>query len=304
LSEQITMLDESLAKVGVTFPRRAKQLVNKQRAYWLDETHTTIVLLSADALDAKTDETVIDYTKDTKPAAGEDDTPAAKEEAISTLRERYEAFLAEGKSEDEAIDILLNDARNTEGLPGGERKKSLVMDAYRDSEKTVLRSSAVELIRKSRRRTRELHTAFSSVLWLGTALLYFGTSFLFGYTAINLNPSEMSWTWLIFIIAALAECCTEVFFCRKELAVLKENIDLRQMNPVHKRDMDLHAYKRKLMHKIQIMYSAATWLPILLAYFACGYVFHAWGTAWIIFALGAFCELFRNFMTKLKKKAE
>jgi len=45
MEQQITVYNEHLAAVGMTFSRRAKQLVNKQRAVWTDETRGAIRLL-------------------------------------------------------------------------------------------------------------------------------------------------------------------------------------------------------------------------------------------------------------------
>ncbi len=43
--QRITVINDGGAKIGMTFPKRAKQLINKQRAFWRDETHTAIRLL-------------------------------------------------------------------------------------------------------------------------------------------------------------------------------------------------------------------------------------------------------------------
>ena len=43
--EQLTVYDENGAQVGMTFPKRARQLINKQRAVWNDDSHTSIRLL-------------------------------------------------------------------------------------------------------------------------------------------------------------------------------------------------------------------------------------------------------------------
>jgi len=44
--QQVTVYDENGAAVGMTFPKRAKQLISKQRAVWHDETHTAVQLLA------------------------------------------------------------------------------------------------------------------------------------------------------------------------------------------------------------------------------------------------------------------
>ena len=175
--------------------------------------------------------------------------------------------------------------------------KSIIKDAYRDEASVVLRSSPYEIIKKSKKRTRELHTAFSIVLWSGATILYIIVNYLTGNTSFTLNPAEISETWLIFIFAALIECMVEIFFCRKELAVLNENIDLRQINPawVKDGDLDLRGYQKSLMRKIRVMSSAVMWIPLVLVFFIGGYMFNLWGVLWIIFLFGLFIEFLFNF---------
>ena len=43
--QQLAVYNESGVQVGMTFPKRARQLINKQRALWHDDTHTSIRLL-------------------------------------------------------------------------------------------------------------------------------------------------------------------------------------------------------------------------------------------------------------------
>jgi len=46
--QQVAVFDKSGAQVGKTFPKRAKQLVSKQRALWHNDEHTAIFLLPED----------------------------------------------------------------------------------------------------------------------------------------------------------------------------------------------------------------------------------------------------------------
>jgi TRAP-type C4-dicarboxylate transport system permease small subunit len=249
--------------VGLTFPRRAKQLVAKDKATWFNDEHTAILLSAA------------------KPEI-QDKTEGAD------IMEKAKA----------AIEV---EATTELATP----KKSIIKDAYRDTESKVLASSPIEIIKKSKKRTRELHNAFSLVLWAGAALIYFVSNYFLGNSfKLSTDLSLLSPTWLIFVVASIIECSAEIFFCRKELAVLIENIDLRQINPANKtEDIDLHSYKNQLTRKIRIMSSAAVWLPVTLCYFLTGYIYNAWLTAWVLFVLAAFSELVRNFITKLKSNA-
>lgn len=250
MNEQIVIKDENNARIGIVFPRRAKQLVQKRKARWLDEAHTEIMLMP----------------------------------------EETGGIMADMKTDNPVNEL--------------KEKKSIIKDAYRDSPSVVLSSSPIEIIKKSKRRTRELHAAFSAVLWVGAALFYFGLSYLLGYTNWTWKVNELSWTWLVFAFAALIECGAEIYFCKKELDVLNENIDLRQVNPSKGGDFDLFKYKKKLTGKIRIMSSATLWIPLTIVYFTCGYAFGLWNVAWLVFAFAVFFELVMNFMRKLKKSAD
>jgi len=50
--QQLAVYDESGTQIGMTFPKRARQLINKQRALWNDDTHTSIRLVPDSAEDA------------------------------------------------------------------------------------------------------------------------------------------------------------------------------------------------------------------------------------------------------------
>ena len=241
--QQIIVNDENHVKIGNTFPRRAKQLVSKQKAKWLDTAHTEIILMPTETKGTKTNTDVISLTD------------------------------------------------------------KIVKEEYRDSESVILRSSPLEIIKKSKRRTRELHTAVSLVLWVSAAIVYLLLNFILGNTNFTLNPAELSSTWLIFVFAALFECLLEVYFCNKELDVLNENIDLRQINPLKKDgDLDLFAYQKKLKFKIRLMQSAAIWIPLVLIFFLSGYLFGIWGVTWIVFLFGLLFEVLLNLIRKLKQK--
>ena len=262
MKPKIIVYDEERVKVGTTYPRRAKQLVSNLKAKWLDESHSAIELLP----------------------------PTANVEGGITMNGGGCAVEAT-KSEDS----------NTQELSEGiSKKKSIILDVYRDDVEEVLRSSPFEIIKKSKRRTRMLHISFSAVLWSGTLLVFFVVNHLLGYRDFTLNPRAMSGTWLIFVFAALIECAAEIFFSRKELSVLGESIDLRQINP-NNDDLDLHGYKRALTRKIRIMSSAVIWIPLALFFFLSGYIFGNWGIVWIVFSFGVFVEFLMHFIRKLKK---
>jgi len=230
------------------------------------------------------------------------DIKKIKDAFMANTNKKYEELIADGMDKDYAIEQIAKDADEvTRVIKGLTKEKSIVKDAYRESAGVILRSSPFEIIKKSKRRTRELHLAFSLFLWASAAILYIITNQLLGYTEIALNPAEMSWTWLIFIIASLIECSAEIYFCRKELDVLNENIDLRQIDPARGDDLDLRGYQKKLTRKIRIMSSAVLWIPLILIFFTGGYMFNIWGVAWIVFLFGLFAELLVNFIKKLRK---
>jgi len=262
MKPQIIVYDGKRIKVGTTYPRRAKQLVSNSKAKWLDELHSSIELLPPTAnVEGGLAMNGGSYAIETTKCGGSDTQE-----------------IAEGTS----------------------KKKSIILDVYRDDAEEVLRSSPFEIIKKSKRRTRMLHISFSAVLWSGTLLVFFVVNHVLGNRDFTMNPREMSGTWLIFVFAALIECATEIFFSRKELSVLSENIDLRQINPNHD-DLDLRGYKSALNRKIRIMSSAVVWIPLALFFFLSGYIFGNWNIVWIIFSFGVFVEFSMHFIRKLKK---
>ena len=73
LVQQLAVYDESGAQIGMTFPKRARQLINKQRALWHDDTHTSIRLLPDSKEDAPMDEYLDDDMDETPGPSGSDD---------------------------------------------------------------------------------------------------------------------------------------------------------------------------------------------------------------------------------------
>jgi len=266
MKPQIIIYNENRTKIGATYPRRAKQLVSNSKAKWLDDSHKAIEML-----------------------------PLAANAEGGIEMDVDKIYAIEGAENGD------RDAQKpTDGIS---RKKSIIMDVYRDDVDEVLRSSPFEIIKKSKRRTRMLHISFSAVLWSGALLVFLAVNQFLGYTNFTLNPREMSGTWLIFVFAALIECAVEIFFSRKELAVLNENIDLRQVNP-NNDDLDLRGYKKRLTRKIRIMSSAVIWIPLTLFFFLSGYVFGNWDIVWIVLLFGVFLEFLMLFIRRLRKVKE
>lgn len=227
----------------------------------------------------------------------------SKRRAAWSDQSHSEIILMPLKTEGVKVEQTMN-RQECKAIPIARMKdNSIIKNAYREDADVILSSTPVEIIKRSKRRTRELHAAFSVVLWSGAAILYVIVNYLIGNRTFTVNPAEVSWTWLIFVFAALIECAVEIFFCRKELAVLDENIDLRQINPNKKdSDLDLRAYQKSLTRKIRIMSSAVMWIPLVIIFFIGGYAFDLWGVLWIIFLFGLFVEFLLNFMKKLRKE--
>ena len=301
--QQIVVNDENQVKIGNTFPRRAKQLVNKKRAKWLNKAHTEIVLMPTEIGGTemvKEISAIADKLFEDAPQNSE--TNDVKQEFSINLNKKYEDLIAGGMDREKAIDKIIQDVGNTnQFVKSLSKEKSLVKDAYRDSAIVVMRSSPIEIIKKSKRRTRELHTAVSLVLWTSALILYLVGNYLCGNRYITLNPTEISSSWLIFIFAALIECILEIYFSRKELDVLNENIDIRQINPLKGGDIDLIGYKQKLMFKIRLMFSAVIWIPLALVFFISGYISQMWNIVWVVFLFGIFFEVLQNLIRTLKK---
>ena len=123
--------------------------------------------------------------------------------------------------------------------------EGLFLDQYRDKPEVVVEKSPDELIKKSKRQTRVFHFLASVFLWVCATILYAGINIAQGRTKFTLDPSNWRGYEAIFIFAAIIECLLGYFFSGKELKVLNENIDLRELDPKNN-ESELRAYKRKL----------------------------------------------------------
>jgi len=303
MKPQIIIYDHNHVEVGTTYPRRAKGLIGKSKAQWLDGLQNAIIMSPPSSGGIEMDKDLKSLTDRLFEEADQtNDITDIKDEFMETIHKKFEALVAEGMNKGDAIKKLEMETGDIKRLVKGfSREKSFVKDAYREDVDVIMRSSPFEIIKKSRTRTRELHMAFSAVLWSGTLLVYLAVNFFIGNTQFTIDPGHLSATWLIFVVAAIIECSVEIYFSGKALDVLNENIDLRQINPNWDGDMDLWGYKKKLMRKIRIMSSAVTWIPLVLLFFI-GVYLH-WPLIWIVFlfGFGIFLELLMNFIRKLKK---
>jgi len=141
-----------------------------------------------------------------------------------------------------------------------------IKNMYRDHPADVRESNPFEIIKKSKQRTRKFHIIFSLIMWTSFILIYAVWNLSHGYTTIMFNPSNWHGFELIFVFAALIECIVEIFFCRKELAVLSENIIIREIDPKFC-DFDLRGYKERLNDKILLMVLIAIVLIIVIGIF-------------------------------------
>jgi len=331
LKPQITIYNEDHVEVGATFPRRAKQLVNSSKARWTDASRQGIIMLvdkeAADAeekiwvmnpeVNAIINELInklfadIPQTNDINSSdihnddinhrdININDINAIKKELAIIMGKALEDLLAEGIDKDRAIAKIEGEYWDVQKIiKGFSREKSIVKDAYRENVSVVMRSSPFDIIKRSKKQTRMLHIAFSAVLWTGALLVYLVANYFLGNMYFTLDPERLSGTWLIFIFALLIECSVEIYFSKKELEVLSENIDLRQINPNHRGDMDLRGYQKRLIRKISVMTHAVVWIPLVLLFFIAGYSFDRWNVIWMLLLLGVFVELLLHFMRRL-----
>jgi len=264
LKPQIIIYNEDHVEIGATFPRRAKQLVNSSKAKWTDASRKAIIMLAA------------------------------------TMSEQYEDLLAEGIDKDRAMAKIEGEYWDVqEMIKGFSREKSFVKDTYRENVSVVVRSTPFEIIKRSKKQTRVLHITFSAVLWSGALLIYLIVNYLLGNMYFTLDPERLSGTWLIFAFALLIECSVEIYFSKKELEVLSENIDLRQINPNNRGDLDLRGYQRRLTRKIRVMTHAVVWIPLVLLFFVVGYSSGRWNIIGIVLLFGVFVELLLHFISRL-----
>ena len=72
--DQLAVFDEKGTQIGMTFPKRARQLVSKQRAIWQDDAHTSIRLLPETKEEAAAMDEFLDDSFDESPGlSGSDD---------------------------------------------------------------------------------------------------------------------------------------------------------------------------------------------------------------------------------------
>jgi len=127
-----------------------------------------------------------------------------------------------------------------------------VMSKYREEPEVIMTIPSDEIIRNSRKQTRTFHVAVSFMLWVTTAIIYFGWNLVIGNLSFTLNPANWSGFEFLFLFAGVIECCIEIFFCRKELAVLQDHIDQREIDPKY-HDHGLRDYQHRLNGKITLM---------------------------------------------------
>jgi len=137
--------------------------------------------------------------------------------------------------------------------------------------KESLGGSASEIIRVSKKATRKLHVLMSLSLWGSAAVIYFVVNYLAGNREWGLNPAYWSGYEFLFLGAAFIECLIEIFFCRKERAVLNDNIDLREIDPKDI-DTELRDYKDDLENKIRFFAFLATAFLIAFTFFVVRFV--------------------------------
>ena len=127
-----------------------------------------------------------------------------------------------------------------------------VTGMYREEPQKVMTLSSDEIIRNSRKQTRKLHLTVSLMLWGITAIIYFGWNLTVGNLGFSLNPADWSGYEFLFIFAGIIECVIEIYFCKKELAVLQDHIHQREIDPKY-HDYGLREYQTKLAGKITMV---------------------------------------------------
>jgi|GEM_PF-1668715 len=307
----IVIYDEALGQIGTTFPRRAKALIKSGRAKWKNEKEDAIILFTALAKYERQDEA--DHEDDIMDLIDgdvrkminrvfaavpiSDDITQIKQDCMTRMTTKLSYLIADGMNREMALTQL---AEESEGMRNQvqvlKKKPTRITKAYRDEPGAVIKRAPIDIIKQSKKGTRHLHILASIILWTSTLVLFHLMNQLLGYTRLQLNPARMSWTWLIFIGGGFLECLIELVFSRKELEVLSETIDLRQINPHKSGDLDLKAYRRRLIKKIRIMTSCVVWIPLVLMYFISGYAFRAWSIAWLLIVPGALFEVFMQYV--------
>ena len=147
-------------------------------------------------------------------------------------------------------------------------QSGFITATYRED--NVKEQTSLEVILNSRRQTRKWHIIVSLILWVSTAVIYFGVNLAMGNRTFGLNPAYWSGYEFLFVGAAIIECLIEIFFSRKELVVLRDNINLRELDPKNY-DIDLRKYERRLRLKIIVMSVVALVLAVVFGVLLMGF---------------------------------
>ncbi|MBE6598196.1 MAG: hypothetical protein E7638_02000 [Ruminococcaceae bacterium] len=133
-----------------------------------------------------------------------------------------------------------------------------------ESETTEKEEVPHESEKRRNKKLSSLHSSIQGLLWLLTVAAYFLISFTFGGWHL---------TWLMFLTSSIASILLKILF------------DYNKGVPMKKLTGKLHG----------IM-----WLAIVVLYFLIGLTFGGWHLTWLIFILGAACEVVIGMIKKIK----
>jgi len=92
--QQLTVYDENGTQIGMTFPKRARQLISKQRAFWHDDSHTAIRLIPEIKEDIPMEEYLDDLDKPPMPTGSNDLLLYLAKKNVRDKRKLLKHFLA------------------------------------------------------------------------------------------------------------------------------------------------------------------------------------------------------------------
>ncbi len=186
-----------------------------------------------------------------------------KEEILANLYDKYDSFIANGASPDEAYRKTISSIGDL---------SSLFEDLDKESLKNESSSHFEEKGSPQKPKTKAVDI-FSSILWPVTVVLYFIISFATGAWYI---------TWIIFIMATIASRIVETLYGPSETKLKEEQEEKAKEEEERK--------KKEKKPKFLSVFSAILWPLTVLVYLGTSFLTGAWHITWILFITSILIE--------------
>ena len=180
---------------------------------------------------------------------------AAMKEAAAEIEAEFDALVDTGKSQLEAYRQVLKDVEKMRTMVANMPKTKEEVQAEEEKKQT----------KAWNRKVNAIHGSFEALMWMGTVILYFLISFLFGHWHL---------TWLIFLSASMGSIL---------LHIVSEYL------------------KGKPLSAQMDEWRGLMWLGITVIYFLFSFLRGGWSWTWLIFIAGALAETLIDTIEKWKK---